>query len=208
VTDESLTLAQIFATHTDRLPAVKLPDVPRSGIIVGQDSFGFIELAVDSVVLPVDPDTRAVLITDPVTRAWLLTEAFAFTRRTYLWAVGELTAERQHVQDARKDRERFLGDVREFLIARVRDGQLDGQPVNDFLQRHHQPPYQPRLRVAYTITGTFEIDGDQDPDDGRLDHLIAVDLDGIANADRGTDRHQVQVTSTTRIDADHRPEPA
>jgi len=208
VTDESLTLAQIFATHTDRLPAVKLPDVPRSGIIVGQDSFGFIELAVDSVILPIEPDTRAELITDPVTRAWLLTEAFAFTRRTYLWAVGELTAERQHVQDARKDRERVLGDVREFLIARVRDGQLDRQPVNDFLRRHHQPPYQPRQRVAYAITGTFEIDGDHDPEDGRLDHLICVDLDGIANLDRGTDRHQVQVTSTTRIDVDHHPEHA
>ena len=201
--DESLTLAQIFATHTDRLP-----DVPRSGIIVGQDSFGFIELAVDSVVLPVDPDTRAELITDPVTRAWLLTEAFSNTRRTYLWAVGELTAERQHVQDARKDRERFLGDVREFLIARVRAGQLDRERVNDFLQRHHQPPYQPRLRVAYAITGTFQIDGDPDPEDGRLDHLIRVDLDGITNVDRGTDRHQVQVTSTTRIDVDHCPEPA
>jgi hypothetical protein len=208
VTDESLTLAQIFATHTDRLPAVKLPDVPRSGIIVGQDSNGFIELAVDSVVLPVDPDTRAVLITDPVTRAWLLTEAFAHTRRTHLWAVGELTTERQHVQDARKDRERFLGDVRAFLIAGVRDGQLDRQQVNDFLQCHHQPPYKPRLRVAYAIAGTFEIDGDPDPEDGRLDHLICVDLDGIANVDRGTHRHQVQVTSTTRIDVDHRPEHA
>jgi hypothetical protein len=203
VPDESLTVAQIFATHTDRLPAVNLPDVPRSGIIVGQDHDGFIELAVDSVILPVDPDTRAVLITDPVTRAWLLTEAFAVTRRTYLWAVGELTAERQHVQDARTDRERFLGDVREFLIARVRDGQLDRRQVNDFLQRHHLPLYQPRLRVAYTITGTFEIDGDHGPENGRLDQLIYVDLDAIANADRGTDRHQVQVTSTTRIDVDH-----
>lgn len=208
MTDESLTVAQIFASHTDRLPAVTLPDVSRRGIIVGQDSAGFIELAIDSVVLPVDPNTRAVLITDPVTRAWLLTEAFALTRRTYLWAVREMTAERQHVQDARTDRERFLGDVREFLIAQVRDGQLDRERVNDFLQRHHEPPYKPRLRVAYTINGTFEIDGDHDPDDGRLDHLIAVDLDGIANADRGTDRHHVQVTSTIRIDADHRPEPA
>lgn len=203
MTEQSLTVAQIFASHTDRLPAVKLPDVPRSGIIVGQDSNGFIELAVDSVVLPIDPDTRAELITDPVTRAWLLTEAFALTRRTYLWAVGELTAERQHVQDARKDRERVLGDVREFLITRVRDGQVDRQPVNDFLQRHHQPPYQPRQRVVYTIAGTFEIDGDHDPEDGRLDHLIRVDLDAIANLDWGTERHQVQVTSTTRIDVDH-----
>jgi GGDEF domain-containing protein len=159
--------------------------VSRRGIIVGEDSAGFVELAVDSVVLPVDPGTRAVLITDPVTRAWLLTEAFALTRRTYLWAAREMTAERQHVQDARTDRERFLGDVREFLIAQLRDGQLDRERVNDFLQRHHQPPYKPRLRVAYTITGTFEIDGDHDPDDGRLDHLIAVDLDGITNADGG-----------------------
>jgi hypothetical protein len=73
VTGESL--AQIFATHTGRLPAVKLPDVSRSGVIVGQDSNGFIELAVDSVVLPIDPDTVAVLITDPVARARLLTDA-------------------------------------------------------------------------------------------------------------------------------------
>ncbi|MGI5185486.1 hypothetical protein ACQEVZ_55510 [Dactylosporangium sp. CA-152071] len=204
MTNESLTVGQIFASHTDRLPAVKLPDLPRSGILVGQDSSGHIELAGDSVILPVDPDTRAELITDPVTRAWLLTEAFARTRRTYLWAVGELATERQHVQDARQDRERLLGDVRAFLVERVRDGQLDQQDANAFLRRHHLPAYAPRLRVAYTVTGEFEIDGEHDPEDGRLDHLIAVDLDGITNVDRGTERHQVQVTST-RIDVDHRP---
>jgi hypothetical protein len=48
---------------------------------------------------------------DPATRAWLLTEAFAFTRRTYRWAVGELAGERQHVPDARRDRERLLGNI-------------------------------------------------------------------------------------------------
>lgn len=160
---ESLTVGQIFASHTHRLPAVKLPDQPRSGILVGQDSSGHIELAVNGMILPIDPDTRAELITDPVTRAWLLTEAFASTRRTYLWAVGELATERQHVQDARKDREQVLGDVRAFLIEHVRDGQLDQQDANAFLRRHHQPPYAPRLQVAYTVTGTFEIDGDHDP---------------------------------------------
>jgi hypothetical protein len=78
--------------------------------------------------------------------------------------------------------------------------------VNDLLQHHHQPPYQPRLQVAYAITGTFEIDGDHDPEDGRLDHLIDVDLDGIANLDWGTDRHQVEITAAKRIDVEHRPE--
>ena len=108
MTDQSLTLGQIFASHTDRLPAVKLPDLPRSGIIVGQDTNGHIELAVNSMVLPVDPDTRAELITDPATRAWLLTEAFAFTRRTYLWAVDELTTDERSVR-------RFqIGDVARF----------------------------------------------------------------------------------------------
>jgi hypothetical protein len=204
VTNESLTVGQIFASHTDRLPAVKLLDPPRSGILVGQDSNGHIELAVDSVILPVDPDTRAELLTDPATRAWLLTEAFARTRRTYLWAVEELATERQHVQDARRNREQLLDDVRAFLVERVRDGQLDQQDANAFLCRHHLPAYAPRLRVAYTVTGEFEIDGDHDPEDGRLDHLIAVDLDAITNVDRGTERHQVHVTATSRVDVDHR----
>lgn len=205
MTDEPLTVGQIFASHTDRLPAVKLLDPPRSGVLVGQDSNGHIELAVNSVILPIDPDTAAELITDPATRASLLTEAFALTRRTYLWAIGELTAERQHVQDARKDRERILADLRTFLVERVRAGQLDQQEANTFLREHQLPAYAPRLRVAYTVTGEFEIDGDHDPEDGRLDHLIAVDLDAITNVDQGTERHQVHVTATTRIDVDHRP---
>jgi hypothetical protein len=68
VTDKSLTVGQILAPHTDRLGVVNPPDAPRSGIIVGQDSVGVIELVVDRVAPSSDVNTRAELITDPVLR--------------------------------------------------------------------------------------------------------------------------------------------
>jgi len=153
MTEPAPTLAQILAAHTGVLPAVALHDgTHRRGVILGFDDSGHIELDTDGIALPVDPDTPAELITRPPTRAWLLTEALATNRRTYLWLSGERRQERERVSTARHERERLLDKVRAYLIACVDAGQLDRSQINEFLRRHHQQPYQPRLHVFYALT--------------------------------------------------------
>src|SRR6266511_4418004 len=153
MTEPAPTLAQILAAHTEVLPAVALHDgTHRRGVILGFDDSGHIELDTDAIALPVDPDTPAELITRPPTRAWLLTEALATNRRTYLWLSGERRQERERVSTARHERGRLLDKVRAYLIACVDAGQLDRSQINEFLRRHHQQPYQPRLHVFYALT--------------------------------------------------------
>jgi hypothetical protein len=85
----------------------------------------------------------------------------------------------------------------------VRDGRLGRAQINDFLQRLQQRPYQPRLRVSYTITGTFDIDPDDvDAHADEIAERIAVDLDPIDGLVAGSHTEQVTVTSMQRVDPD------
>jgi hypothetical protein len=198
------TVAQILLTYGSPLPTVSLLDGSRNrGVLLGHDARGHIEFGIDGIVLTLDPDVPAALITDPQARAHILTDAFATTRRTYLWLSGELHRERENLAAARQHRQQVLNDIRAFLITSIDAGQLDRRQANAFLVRQEQRPYTPRLHVTYTATGSFDVDA-SGPDAGDAAYLasrISVDLDSI---DVLIDSHDVEirVTDISRVDDD------
>jgi hypothetical protein len=52
-----------------------------------------------------------------------------------------------------------LPRIRAYAIERHREGLICRQGLNDFLAEFELPEYDPRLKVTYTITGSFEVDG-------------------------------------------------
>ena len=78
-------------------------------------------------------------------------------------AVEALALRRQldaRTQDAlRADHARVLADIRAFAIERHLEGDLYREHLNAFLVRFRMPPYAPRLRVRFTISGSYDVDG-------------------------------------------------
>ncbi|GIJ49378.1 hypothetical protein Val02_62640 [Virgisporangium aliadipatigenens] len=126
-------VAEIFGSLPGGLPAVWLPSDAATGVLVGATSTGHIEVAARGVVLPVEPDTPATLITDPAQRAQALTDAFAGTRRIYLWHLGQQRRSQNAAASARTARERLAADVRELLDDLVHTGHIERHQIPGFL---------------------------------------------------------------------------
>jgi hypothetical protein len=73
--------------------------------------------------------------------------------------------------------------------------------MNRFLDAFSLPTYDPRVRVTYTITGSYEVDTD-DPDTASSDArgYLKPDLSELDNVIDDSDTHTVHVTQVAELD--------
>ena len=60
------------------------------------------------------------------------------------------------------------------MIEQYRDSEYSRDVLDAFLSRFDLDPYQPRVKVTYTITGSFEVDSDDV--DGAVEYSDNFDV--------------------------------
>ncbi|KJS57064.1 hypothetical protein VM98_03110 [Streptomyces rubellomurinus subsp. indigoferus] len=66
---------------------------------------------------------------------------------------------RQKLTEDRESHATTLADIRQYAIARHEDGSICREGLDRFLEEFGFEPYVTRVRVDYTISGSYEVEG-------------------------------------------------
>ena len=147
------------------------------------------------VVLRADRIGGGVQVHDPVRSVHTLpADTFAtpvsdhHTRAEFLAAAASDLAGIHALDQAQLDgiearHQKVLDDIRSYAVARHLEDSICRGGLNAFLETFGLATYDPRIRVSYTITGSYEVDTDDPtpprdargylkPDLGELDNVI------------------------------------
>ncbi|MDQ1249509.1 MAG: hypothetical protein QG597_3884, partial [Actinomycetota bacterium] len=138
-------------------------------------------------------DTEAVAISDPTRRNALLQAALLGLARL-------LRTVTSHAEKEEAANQQILADIREYAIGKHEAGYFCRSGLNEFLEAFDLPEYQPRLRVRYTVSGSYDVDNGDIPfvcQDVR--DYLRVDLGGIDDVVDGSDTFRVDVESVEEL---------
>ena len=80
------------------------------------------------------------------------------------------------------------------MIEQYRDSEYSRDVLDAFLSRFDLDPYQPRVKVTYTITGSFEVDSDDAGEvEDNVEEYLRVDLDNVYDVVVDSDDFSVSV---------------
>ena len=150
-----------------------------------------------------EPDTMlAVPVTDPTRQAELLCAALAadVTARQALAATAE--QRRTELAELRASNAGTLAEIRDYVIADYRADEYSRDVLDAFLARFDLDPYQPRVKVTYTITGSFEVDSDNAGEvEDNVEEYLGVDLDNVYDVVVDSDDFSVSVSRVEPVTA-------
>ncbi|NLT55143.1 MAG: hypothetical protein GXX79_11430 [Actinomycetales bacterium] len=135
--------------------------------------------------------TRAVPVTDPAGCDPVLAAAL-----THL-AVA-LRAERDQRTHHQAHHQRVLDDIRGSAVQRHTEGQICRPGLADFLSAFDLAPYEPRVRVTYAITGSYEVTGTPEAAEDDARGYLRPDLDGLDDV-VDSDTHDVTIQDVTTV---------
>ncbi|WP_371652890.1 MULTISPECIES: hypothetical protein [unclassified Streptomyces] len=94
--------------------------------------------------------------------------------------------------DQRRSHSQLLEMIRQYAIARCEDGDICREGLDDFLASFNFMPYETRVRVEYTITGSYEVDpsGEAAAEEDAVKYL-QPDLSGLDDVDSETSTYEV-----------------
>lgn len=98
-------------------------------------------------------DTPATPVSDQRTRAEFLAAAVSDL-------AGIHALDQNQLADTETRHQRVLADIRRYVVERHLTGDICRAGTNRFLETFSLPTYDPRVRVSYTITGSYEIETD------------------------------------------------
>jgi hypothetical protein len=148
-----------------------------------------------------EPDTMlAAPVTDPTRQAELLRAALAaevVTRR----ALAETAEQRRtELDQLRVSNAGTLAEIRDYVIADYRADEYSRDVLDAFLARFDLDPYQPRVKVTYTVTGSFEVDSDSAGEvEDNVEEYLGVDLDNVYDVVVDSDDFSVSVSSVEPV---------
>ncbi|MFD7168628.1 hypothetical protein [Streptomyces violascens] len=124
-------------------------------------------------------------VTDPVAREAALrdaAEALSICRQVAIAAHA----------DQRRSHTELLKMIRQYAVDRHEDGDICREGLDDFLESFNFMPYATRVRVEYTITGSYEVDpgGKAAAEEDALKYL-QPDLSGLDDVDGDTSTYEV-----------------
>ena len=170
-----------FLTAEPDLPvAVTLSAAGVDAVLLGRVGIATVEVLRDGRLAREADSMLAEPVTDPARQVELLRAALVAD----VAARGSLaeTAEQRRIELAqvRTAQDRVLHEVRDYAIEQYRDSEFSREVLNTLLERLGVDPYRPRVKVTYTLTGSFEVDTD-DPDDveNDVDQNLRLDLDDV-----------------------------
>ena len=196
-----------FLAGPDLPVTVTLAGSGVDAVILGRADTGTVELVREGRIAREADTTLAVPVTDPARQAELLRAALAadIATRRALDATRQAldaTAEQRRTElaELRAGQARTLAAIRDYVIDQYRDDELGRDVLDAFLERFNLDPYQPRVKVTYTISGSFEVDGDN-PDDveNNVEEYLRPDIDDIDDLVEGSDEYRVSVGTVESV---------
>jgi hypothetical protein len=180
--------------------AVTLPSGDQV-VVLRQANNGQVEVWSFGHVTRREADTVVYAVADSARRDGLLTQVvhgLAEQRRVAIDRAAEVAAERDAERDAH---ERVLSDIRAYAVDKHQDGTICRGGLNDFLTAFGLPEYEPRVRVYFTLTGSYDVDG-EDADAARRDArgYLRPDLSALDNVVEDSDTFTVHVESVEELD--------
>ena len=166
------------------------------------------------VVLRVDRINGGVQVHDPVRSIHTLPADMPATpvsddrtRAEFLAAAASDLAgihalDQAQVDGADARHQKVLDDIRGYAVERHLAGDICRSGLNAFLENFGLPTYDPRIRVTYIITGSYEVDTD-DADTAARDArgYLKPDLSELDDVVDDSDTHTIQLDQVTELDS-------
>jgi hypothetical protein len=189
------TLAEVAATTGSVIATVTVPgDPPLEAVVLGRLTASTIEVYADGRIRAV-PGARPVTdITDPERRLGLLGAALLTLDQERRQLAAQLA-------DERSRHTAVLDNIRAYAIERHREDAFCRDGLNTFLRYFGLPEYQPYVRVAFTIHGSYRVDdsnADTAEDDAATN--LGIDLSGVHYVISGSADYQVEIDEVETLD--------
>ncbi|QGN48001.1 hypothetical protein GKC29_14875 [Micromonospora sp. WMMC415] len=145
----------VTIVHTDRR---------ENAVVLAQPAVtGTVRVLVDGHARSLRADVAAVPVIDPATALGLAQQAVAWALAAQHTAADRARALAEELDEQRRLHVRRLAEIRSYAIDRHRDGDICRDGLDKFLAHFDLDPYDPRHRVRFTISGSFDVT----PEDGR-----------------------------------------
>jgi hypothetical protein len=170
-------------------------------VVVGRADDGQVEVWSFGHIARRDPDTAVTAVSDSATWDGLVAAAvrgLAVQRNAATQRAAQAVTDRDRDREAH---EQVLSDIRAYAVDKHLDGDICRDGLNAFLTAFGLPVFQPRVRVRYTVSGSYDVEGSDDDTARRDAHgYLKPDLSQLDNVIEDSDSHTVDVDSVEELD--------
>ncbi|PWU52440.1 hypothetical protein DLJ47_18870 [Micromonospora sp. S4605] len=168
--------------HTDRR---------ENAVVLAQPAeTGAVRVLLDGHARSLRADIAAVPVTDPATALELAQQAVAWASAAQYTAADRARALAEELDEQRRRHVRQLAEIRSYAIDRHRDGDICRDGLDKFLAHFDLDPYDPRHRVVFTISGSFDVTPEDGRDAGDTEYdvreYLRIDTDQVDGVDDDT----------------------
>jgi len=191
-----------FLTGEPVLPvAVTLSTSGVDAVLLGRVGTATVELLREGRIVREADTMLAAPVTDPARQVELLRAALV-ADVTARKALADTAQQRgSELNQLRASQAGTLDAIRDYVIEQYRDSEFSRDVLDAFLGRFDLDPYRPRVKVSYTITGSFEVDSDDaDEVEDNVEQNLRVDSDDVDGAVEYSDNFDVTVSSVEPVD--------
>jgi hypothetical protein len=188
------TLGAVIAASTTDLPVVLLPSEAVTAVVLSSQH-GTAELLLSTGTTRRETLGRAALrVTDPAREAPLL-------RQAATGYADQIHRNRILLDSRRREHRDRLREIRDYAVARHREGDLGRAGLDTFLEQFDLDVYEPQIRVWFTITGSYRVRGDTEETAARDgDGYLGLDLSRLDGVVEDTADFTVHVERTEEVD--------
>nr|WP_152332185.1 hypothetical protein [Micromonospora purpureochromogenes] len=149
-----------------------------------------VRVLIDGQARSLRADIDAVPVTDPATALGLAQQTAAWALAARHTAVDRASDLVEQLDEQRRRHIHQLAEIRSYAIDRHREGDICRDGLDKFLAHFDLDPYEPRHRVRFTISGSFDVT----PDDGHnaadteydVREYLRIDTDQVDGVDEDT----------------------
>ena len=141
-----------FLLGPDLPLAVTLTTSGAEAVLLGRADTASVEVLRDGRIVREADTMLAVPVTDPTRQAELLRAALVADVATRQALTETAEQRRTELDQLRASNAGTLAEIRDYVIADYRADEYSRDVLDAFLARFDLDPYQPRVKVTYTIT--------------------------------------------------------
>ncbi|GAA0812147.1 hypothetical protein [Spirilliplanes yamanashiensis] len=188
-------LEAILTDPPSLFPAVRLTAPDTDAVVLARRDRTVDVILDNGFVRTLHVSDTARPITEPAREAELLRRALRSVE------ARAVTAERS----LREDTERHtsvLAAVRAYAIGKHRDGDICRRGLDGFLEAFDMPPYEPRIRVTFTITGSYLVAAENTREaESDAQGYLKADLSSLDNVVEDSDEITVHIDDVSLVDS-------
>jgi hypothetical protein len=191
-----------FLTEEPGLPvAVTLSTSGLDAVLLGRVGTATVELLREGRIVRETDTMLAAPVTDPARQVELLRAALVADVAARQALADTAQQRGSELNQLRASQSSSLDRIRDYVIEQYRNSEFSRDALDAFLSRFDLDPYRPRVKVTYTITGSFEVDSDDaDEVEGNVEQNLRVDSDDVDGAVEYSDNFDVTVRSVEPVD--------